>query len=167
MWTRLSVRRPTLPAVDPTADEDDDDDLPDTKNAVFEMFSHSTASNHRKSEIANPHRARSSLDGVSRLSSSSPQRKLRSPLPTRSANVGIPVPKTSMDSSASPPSKSSALPKSQNVSPLGEKRSHNIHEESTSVHPPSPSLQRSAKEDVSCLEICWIILCAFSSRIYI
>ncbi|EYB99618.1 hypothetical protein Y032_0121g961 [Ancylostoma ceylanicum] len=148
VWTRLSVRRPTLPAVDPTADDDDDDDLPDTKNAVFEMFSQSTASNHRKSEAANPHRARGSVDGVARLSSASPQRKLRSPLPARSVNVGIPLPKASVDSSSSPPSKSLALPKPKNVSPLGEKRSHNIHEESTSVHPPSPSLHRSTKENV-------------------
>nr|CDJ81147.1 Serine threonine protein kinase-related domain containing protein [Haemonchus contortus] len=78
MWTRLSVRRPTLPAVEPRPEEDSDDDLPYTKKEVFEMFSGSRASQHRKSDGAYLHRARSSVDSMARMSSS-PQRKLVTP----------------------------------------------------------------------------------------
>uniref|UniRef100_A0A7I4Z6S8 Protein kinase domain-containing protein n=1 Tax=Haemonchus contortus TaxID=6289 RepID=A0A7I4Z6S8_HAECO len=78
MWTRLSVRRPTLPAVEPRPEEDSDDDLPYTKKEVFEMFSGSRASQHRKSDGAYLHRARCSVDSMARMSSS-PQRKLVTP----------------------------------------------------------------------------------------
>ncbi|KHJ93761.1 hypothetical protein OESDEN_06322 [Oesophagostomum dentatum] len=143
VWTRLSVRRPTLPAVEPP-DDDDDDDLPHTKNAVFEMFNESNAARHRQSELTtNSLRKRDSGDSSVRLSSSSPQRRLHSPGPTRSANVGIPVPKTSMTGSVSPTT-STTLDVPKSAHPL--KRSTSFTEDSYNVSP-EPSLQRIVREN--------------------
>lgn len=47
VWTKLSAthRRPTLDL----SDESDDEDLPSTKNAVFQMFREGSSSHHRSS----------------------------------------------------------------------------------------------------------------------
>ncbi|VDM78869.1 unnamed protein product [Strongylus vulgaris] len=142
VWTRLSVRRPTLPTVEPP-EEDDDDELPHTKNAVFEMFSHSTASKHRQSELSSSPRERGQSECGGQ--SSIPQRKLRSPLPTRSGNMPISGSKSTSDAGESPSgSKGLAIPK--HGAPLG--RSASFTEESTSVMH-NPASVQSVVRDVS------------------
>ncbi|CAJ0609390.1 unnamed protein product [Cylicocyclus nassatus] len=149
VWTRLSVRRPTLPAVEPP-EEDDDDDLPHTKNAVFAMFSESTSSKHRQSELSSP-RERMDSDSGTR-SSASPNRKTRTPLPTGSNDTTTTSAPKSLSSEAteSRTGKRSPTPKtSQNVTALGEKRSASFTEESTSVMHTTTPMQRSVGHNAS------------------
>ncbi|KAK6051865.1 hypothetical protein COOONC_10630 [Cooperia oncophora] len=135
VWTRLSVRRPTLPAVEPHAEEDDDDDLPFTKNEVFEMFSRSKGSKHRKSEGVNLHRPRCSVDNTARLSSS-PQRNLMTPpVPRESSSPDVPsILKYSNEGQLmKSPSRGLVAPSTAKHShSLGDKRTASFHEESCS-----------------------------------
>ncbi|PIO64550.1 hypothetical protein TELCIR_13818 [Teladorsagia circumcincta] len=145
MWTRLSVRRPTLPAVEPNAEEEEDDSLPFTKNEVFEMFSRSKGSQHRKSDGVNLHRPRCSVDSAARTSSS-PQRKMVTPpVPRESSSADIPsaLKNDSEEQLMRSPSKALVVPKnSKHSHSLGEKRTASFTEESCS-YVPSPDRYRS------------------------
>uniref|UniRef100_A0A1I7WNS0 Secreted protein n=1 Tax=Heterorhabditis bacteriophora TaxID=37862 RepID=A0A1I7WNS0_HETBA len=92
VWTRLSVRRPTLGPVN-TVDEDEGP--PDTKNEVFQMFSKSGAPIHRKSDADTLSRRRMQSNGTSaRLKSLSPQRTMKVTEPSSISPLKEPTSKT-------------------------------------------------------------------------
>ncbi|KAK5975275.1 hypothetical protein GCK32_022697, partial [Trichostrongylus colubriformis] len=142
VWTRISIRRPNLSTAEPPIDEVDDDVLPFTKNEVFEMFSRSKSSSHRKSEGGN--RSRTNIDGTAR-SSSSPQHKLRASVPRQSSSADNPSMEN--DETEGPlvrtPSKRLVVAKKHSV---GEKRAASFHEESRSVAQ-NPEIQEDSEEE--------------------
>ncbi|KAJ1363905.1 hypothetical protein KIN20_023868 [Parelaphostrongylus tenuis] len=155
VWTRLSVSRPNLPLVEPRNEADVDEDLPDTKNEVFEMFSHSSTPNHRKSDVGlTVNRVRSSIDGNCSQKSSSPHPKHKKPSKShvgRSSTVKATMLKTSEDEkpqnsnskSLIAPDKLTAHPSSSS-----EKRSASFHEESCSFGVQSPASLSSASQAI-------------------
>uniref|UniRef100_A0A0K0D295 CARMIL_C domain-containing protein n=1 Tax=Angiostrongylus cantonensis TaxID=6313 RepID=A0A0K0D295_ANGCA len=156
VWTRLSVSRPNLP-LDPRNEADVDEDLPGTKNEVFEMFSHSSASNHRKSDVGlMANRIRTSIDGTCSQKSSSPQRRQKKHSTShvgRSSTIKATMPKFLRDeeTQGQPGSKTLIVPNKlvTNPSSTGGKRSASFHEESCSFGVQSPTSRSSTSQEIN------------------